>query len=315
MSSGGARELVVLGTSAQVPTRRRNQVGNLLLWDDDAILFDPGEGTQRQLLLAGASTGHLSAICLTHLHGDHCLGLPGVLARFVLDHRETPVDLYFPASGLEHVRRLCRAAVLDEFPGLRLVPVPPTGAVYEHRGLRLEAVPLHHAIDTVGWRLEEPARRHLRVDDLTALGVRGHDVSRLVDEGRLETATGTVAYEDVSDLRRGDRFALVMDTAPCEGAERLADGVDLLVAESTFLDVEAELAAVSRHLTARQAGRLAAAAGARRLVLTHFSARHPDEGDFAREAASHHDDVVAARDLERVRLPGPGISRGAGSWG
>jgi ribonuclease Z len=114
-----------------------------------------------------------------------------------------------------------------------------------------------------------------------------------------------VAYEEVSDLRRGDRFALVMDTAPCEGAERLADGVDLLVAESTFLDVDADLASASRHLTAGQAGGLAAAAGARRLVLTHFSARHPDEDDFAREAAAHHPDVVAARDLMRVRVPAP----------
>lgn len=303
MSTGGARELVVLGTSAQVPTRRRNQVGSLLLWDDDAILFDPGEGTQRQLLLAGASTAHISAICLTHLHGDHCLGLPGVLARFVLDRRQAPVDLYFPASGLEHVQRLCRAAVLDEFRGLRLVPVPPEGEVYEHHGKRLEAVALHHAVDTVGWRLEEPARRHLRVDELAARGIGGHDLSRLVEEGRLETGAGTVAYEEVSDLRRGERFALVMDTAPCEGAERLADGVDLLVAESTFLDVDADLASVSRHLTAGQAGGLAAAAGARRLVLTHFSARHPDEAVFAREAGAHHPDVVAARDLMRVRVP------------
>jgi ribonuclease Z len=95
------RELVVLGTSAQVPTRTRAHHGALLRWDDEAILFDPGEGTQRQLSLAGVSPSSITRICLTHLHGDHCLGLPGVLQRLALDDLERPVHLYFPASGLE----------------------------------------------------------------------------------------------------------------------------------------------------------------------------------------------------------------------
>ena len=91
-----ARELVVLGTAGQVPTTKRNHNGYLLRWDGEAMLFDPGEGTQRQLLHAGISSSVITAICITHFHGDHCLGLPGVLARFALDQRERPVDLYFP---------------------------------------------------------------------------------------------------------------------------------------------------------------------------------------------------------------------------
>jgi ribonuclease Z len=94
-----------------------------------------------------------------------------------------------------------------------------------------------------------------------------------------------------------------MDTAPCAGARSLAADVDLLVAESTFLEIDSDLAAISRHMTAGQAGRLATEAGARRLVVTHYSARHPDDGDFAREAAREHSDVVAAHDLGRVAFP------------
>lgn len=301
--AGGARELVVLGTSAQVPTRARNQNGYLLRWDDDAILFDPGEGAQRQLLLAGASTAHISAICITHFHGDHCLGLPGVLARFMLDQREAPVDLYFPASGAAYVERLRRAAVFDDWPHLRLVPVPLSGGTFERPGHRLVAAPLRHVIDTLGWRIEEPDRRHLLDDELAARGIIGPAVGRLVEDGRLETPAGTVTYDELSEVRRGDRFAFVMDTAPCEGALALASDVDLLVAESTFLEVDTALAAESLHMTAGQAGRLAAEAGARRLVVTHFSARCRDDAAFAAEASAEHGDVVAAHDLGRIDVP------------
>ncbi len=300
---GGARELVVLGTSSQVPTRARNQNGYLLHWDDDSILFDPGEGTQRQLLLADTAYGRMSAICITHFHGDHCLGLPGVLGRLVLDRREGPVDLYFPASGAPYVERLRAAAVFDDWPHLRLVPVPPEGGTYQRAGHTLIARPLRHSIDAIGWRIEEPDRRHLLDAALAARGIAGPAVGQLVREGRLETPDGTVAYDEVSVPRPGQHFAFVMDTAPCPGALELAAGADLLVTESTFLDADADLAAAHLHLTARQAGRLAAEAGVRRLVLTHFSARTPDEQAFALEAAEEHGDVVAPRDLDRVEVP------------
>lgn len=300
---GGARELVVLGTGAQVPTRARNQNGYLLRWGDDSILFDPGEGTQRQLLLAGASTGRLSAICVTHFHGDHCLGLPGVLARFVLDGRADPVDLYFPASGAPYVERLRAAAVFERWPHLRLVPVPPEGGTYERPGHRLVARPLRHSIDTIGWRIEEPAHRNLREDALAALGLAGPAVGQLVREGRIETARGTVTYEELSETRRGQRFAFVMDTAPCDGALELAHGADMLVAESTFLDADVDLARAYLHLTARQAGEIAAEAGAGLLVVTHFSARCPHDDDFAGEAAREHPRTVAAHDLACIEMP------------
>lgn len=300
---GGARELVVLGTSSQVPTRARNQNGYLLHWDDDSILFDPGEGTQRQLLRADTAYGRLSAICITHFHGDHCLGLPGVLGRLVLDRHRGPVDLYFPASGAGYVERLRTAAVFDDWPHLRLVPVPAEGGVYERPGHRLVARPLRHSVDALGWRIEEPDRRHLLEDELAARGIAGPAVGHLVREGRLDTPNGTVTYDEVSVPRRGQRFAFVMDTALCAGASELADGADLLVTESTFLEPDAPLAAAHLHLTARQAGRLAAEAGARRLLLTHFSARTPHEEDFAAEARTEHGDVIAARDLMRVDVP------------
>jgi ribonuclease Z len=100
------RELVVLGTASQVPTRTRNHNGYMLRWDGEGLLFDPGEGTQRQMIHAGVSASQITRICLTHIHGDHCFGLPGVLSRMVLDGVEHPVHLHYPASGEDVVRAL-----------------------------------------------------------------------------------------------------------------------------------------------------------------------------------------------------------------
>jgi ribonuclease Z len=303
------RELVVLGTASQVPTRARNHNGYLLLWDGQGILFDPGEGTQRQMIHAGVAATHVTRICLTHVHGDHCYGLPGVLSRMVLDRVEHPVHLHYPASG----EPMVRALVAVSTPGidLRLVPHGASGEVAPG----LEVRPLRHRIDTFGYRLAEPDGRTLVPERLAAAGIRGPEVARLQRDGRL----GGVALADVSVPRRGQRFAFVMDTAPCEGAEALADGADLLVAECTFGDDDAALAEQYLHLTAGQAGEIAGSAGARSLVLTHFSSRYPEVTELEAQARRRAGGGVvrAAADLDRFGFPrrraaiGDAIAEGA----
>lgn len=298
-----ARELVILGTSSQIPTRYRNHNGYVLRWDDDVILFDPGEGTQRQLALAHVSPPSITIICITHFHGDHCLGLPGVLARFALDRVRHPVDVYFPASGVEYLERLRHAAVMDEWPGLRVHPVAHDGVVLERETFTLSAARLDHATEAFGWRLVEPDGRRMDPQRLEMLGVRGPDIGRVQREGSITVDGRRVTLDEVSEVRRGQRFAFVMDTRICPAVTALADGADLLVCESTFLETESDLARDYHHLTARQAGEAAAAADARRLVLTHFSQRHPDEEVYRREALAVFPDVVAAHDLLTVPVP------------
>jgi ribonuclease Z len=289
------REFVVLGTASQVPTRTRNHNEYLLLWDGEGLLFDPGEGTQRQMIHAGVSATQITRICLTHVHGDHCYGLPGVLSRMVLDGVAHPVHLHYPASGEDVVRALVSVAS----PGLDLRLHPHAGAGPVAPGL--EVRPLHHRLETYGYRLAEPDGRTLLPEWLAAAGIAGPDVSWLQREGSLRG----VRLEDVSVPRPGQRFAFVMDTAPCPGAEELAEHTDLLVAESTFSDDDAELAAQYRHLTAGQAGALAAAGDASLLVITHFSSRYGDVAPLAEQARARAGGaaVVAAEDLDRIPFP------------
>lgn len=179
------RELVVLGTSSQVPTRDRNHNGHLLRWDDEAVLFDPGEGTQRQLVLAGVPSSAITRICVTHFHGDHCLGLPGVVQRLSLDRVAHPVEVYYPASGQRWFERLRSACSFVEAVELRPHPVGAEGVVAPAPPFDLVARRLDHVPETFGWRLEEPDGRRMLPERLAALGVRGPDIGRLRREGAI----------------------------------------------------------------------------------------------------------------------------------
>jgi ribonuclease Z len=305
------RELVVLGTASQAPTRARNHNGYLLRWDADGLLFDPGEGTQRQMLFAGVTASQVTRICITHFHGDHCLGLPGVLQRMSLDQVPHQVDIHYPAPSEPVYQRLRHAALYRDVLNVREGPVSEAGPVASTRAFRLDARPLSHSVPTFGYRLAEPDGRRMLPDKLAALGITGPEVGRLKEQGRLTVGPREVTVEQVSQPRPGQRFAFIMDTRLCDAAFELADQADMLVCESTFADAEAALARDYGHLTASQAGRIAAESRARLLVLTHFSQRY-DPGDglrLAGEAASAFGgEVVLARDLARipvpVRLPG-----------
>ena len=299
------RELVVLGTASQAPTRTRNHNGYLLRWDGRGLLFDPGEGTQRQMLLAGVPSSAVHRILVSHFHGDHCLGLPGVVQRMSLDGVAHPVVAHYPASGQQWFDRLRRASVFADRAEIREEPVHGDGVLAHDDAGTLEARRLEHPVPSVGYRLVEPDGRRVLPGRLAAAGVGGPDVGRLQREGVLRVGDTTVRLEDVSEPRRGQRFAFVMDTRMCPNVAALAEGADLLVIESTFLAEDEALARRYGHLTARQAARVAADAGVRRLVLTHFSQRYDDPRRFEDEARTQYDgDLVVAADLQRVPVPG-----------
>ncbi len=303
-----ARELIVLGTASQAPTRLRAHNGYVLRWDDQLILFDPGEGAQRQCLLAGVAVARLTAVCITHFHGDHCLGLPGIIQRRALDARSSggslpSLPIFHPGDGAVYLERMRGSSIYHDTANVEPRPIDGPGPVATIGGLELRAEALDHRVTTFGYRLTEPDGIRLDPERLAARGLAGPDVGRLVERGWLDTSDGRVDLDEVSGPRPGQSMAFVMDTAACPAIGRLADGVDLAVFESTYLDEHRRLAADYRHLTADQAGRLAAEAGVRRLLLSHFSARYPEPGVFAAEASAHHPDVVEAADLATVEVP------------
>ncbi|MET0491039.1 MAG: MBL fold metallo-hydrolase [Acidimicrobiales bacterium] len=297
------RALLVLGTAAQSPTRERHHNAHVLRWDGQLVLFDPGESAQIQLGRGGVKAAAIDRVCFTHLHGDHCLGLPGFIERRSNDGVDRPLHLHYPAASEGHLRNLLDATEDTGPVDLRLHPVPDGPHEHDAGPFRLVSRPLDHTVPAVGWRLEEPARRHLLTDRLADLGIRGESVGRLQRDGELEVGGRRVTVDEMSEARPGQVFAFVMDTRRCPAAVELARDADLLVCESTYRTGEEDLAEAHGHLTAGQAAEIAREAGARRLVLAHFSHRHPDSAVFALDARPVFPEVVAADDLTWVAVP------------
>lgn len=298
-----ARELVVLGTASQVPTRYRNHNGYLLRWDDEGFLFDPGEGTQRQMIYADVAATVVTRVCITHFHGDHCLGLAGMSQRISLDGAPNLVHAYYPASGQVFYERLRHASIYHDVGRWEPHPITAAGVIDRTPTFTLSAMALDHGVDTFGYRLQETDQRTMLPDRLAAAGVRGPSVRTLIDQGRLELPGRTVTLEEVSAARPGQSMAFVMDTRMCDAAIELARGVDLLVCESTFLSDEEDKAKAFGHLTAAQAATIARQAGVGRLVLTHFSQRYAEVEPFVAEARAIFPEVVGARDGDTIAMP------------
>lgn len=294
------RELIVLGTASQVPTRQRNHNGYLLRWDGEGFLFDPGDGSQRQLLRSGAAASDITRICITHFHGDHCLGVPGIVQRLSLDRVPHTVHAHFPKSGAHFFERLRYASAFYDAADIKEEPVEQDGEIATGKFGTLEAYRLDHGIDSFGYRLTEPDGHRMLPDKLKEHGIQGLQVRILQTEGELNG----VKLQDVSEPRKGQKFAFVMDTRLCDNVYELADQADMLVIESTYLARDTKLAGDHGHLTAQQAARVAQDCKVRKLVLTHFSQRYEDPAEFHAEAAQEFGgEIVIAKDLDRVPVP------------
>lgn len=297
------RDLVILGCSSQQPTRKRNHGAYLLRWNDEGLLFDPGEGTQRQFIFANVAPTTVNRIFVSHFHGDHCLGLGSFLMRLNLDKVETPIHCYYPASGKRYFDRLRYGTIYHETIKVVEHPVSKAGLVEDDGQFKIEATFLEHGVENIGWRITEPDSRKFDKEKLDFYGVKGPLVTALAERGELEIAGKKVTLDDVSHVRFGDSVAIVIDTRVCPQALEIAKGAKILLCESTYLEEERELARAHYHLTAKQAAEIAKQAQVEKLILTHFSARYLNVKDFESEARQIFPNTFAAEDLRIFPFP------------
>jgi ribonuclease Z len=297
------RDLVILGCSSQQPTRFRNHGAYLLRWNEEGFLFDPGEGTQRQFIFANVAPTFVNRIFISHFHGDHCLGLGSILMRLNLDKVTHPIHCYYPASGKKYFDRLRYSTIYHEMIKVVEHPVSQAGLVEDDGRFRIEAAFLEHGVENIGWRITEADTIKFDPEKLIQFGVRGPLVKELQEKGRLIIEGKEVRLEDVSWIRKGDTFAVVIDTLPCPSAVQLARNANLFLCESTYLEEHKELAMMHNHLTAKQAALIAKEAGAHQLILTHFSARYQSLKGFETEARSVFPNTYVADDLVTFPFP------------
>jgi ribonuclease Z len=297
------RDLVILGSSSQQPTRYRNHGGYLLRWNDEGLLFDPGEGTQRQFIFAEIAPPVVTRIFISHFHGDHCLGLGSMLMRLNLDKIMHPIHCYYPASGKKYFDRLRYGTIYHETIRVIEHPVDKAGLVSEDENFRIDAVFLEHGVDNIGWRITERDTRKFDRKKLQEHHVVGPLVSQLEAKGTLQIGDQMVSLDDVSTIRKGDSVAVVIDTRYCPQAIEIAKNARLLLCESTYLDSERDLAYYHQHLTAKDAATIALKAGAEELILTHFSARYLNLKEMADEARVIFPNTQIAEDCKRFAFP------------
>jgi len=297
------RALHILGTACLVPTYERNHNGYFLRWDDEGFLFDPGEGTQRQLIHSGISASQITKIFISHFHGDHCLGLPGVIQRLSLDRVHHPIEVYYPASGQKYFENLCDASVFYFQVELEAHPINHAGIIFKNDKYQIEAKFLDHSIDSLGYRIQEHDGFTIIPAKLKAAGLDVVKIKELKSNGKISINDTTIKLEEVSNPRKGQSFAYILDTRMCESAIKLARDVDMLICESTYLSDREDMAKQYGHLTAKQAAILAKKAKTGRLILTHFSQIYPDVKEFEEEAKNVFPNVKAVKDGDQVTIP------------
>ncbi|WP_108624469.1 ribonuclease Z, partial [Candidatus Similichlamydia epinepheli] len=278
------RDLIILGSSSQQPTRFRNHPGYLLRWNEEGFLFDPGEGTQRQFIFSNISPTSVTRIFISHFHGDHCLGLGSMLMRLNLDHVKHSVHCYFPASGYRYFNRLRFGTSYHERIKVIAHPVEKPGLVDETECFTFESFPLIHAIETFGWRIKEKTKRKFHAPSLEKYGIKGSAIRNLIENEWIDTPSGRIGIDQVSFMQEGDIFAYVTDTLACDQAILTAQNAKLFLCESTYLESEKHLAMQNLHMTAKEAASIAKHAHVGQLILTHFSGRYQDTSPFLEEA-------------------------------
>lgn len=294
------RELTILGCGSQQHTRDRNHNAYLLRWKTEGFLFDPGEATQRQFIFAKIAPTAVTRIFVSHFHGDHCLGLGAMILRLNLDKVPQPIHIYYPESGKRYFDNLRYSSIYTQTITIVEHPVKVSKEmtlVDETEDFLIYGALLNHGIDCIGWRIQEKDTRKCVKEKLKEKGVHGPMVKELLDKGAVVTEHGRVDLDDVSYVKPGDSVAVVIDTLKCSQAVELARDVKLLLIESTYLDSEKELAENYKHMTATQAAQIASEAGAKKMVMTHFSARYSEEEVFEQEARHHFAESYAAKDL------------------
>jgi len=302
-------DLIPLGTGSALPTGDRHLSCLALERKGRIFLFDCGEGSQYRLLRANLRRARVDAVFITHLHGDHCYGLPGLLSTLALQERTDPVTLVIPEGGRAFLKAVPGDAP-DELPyPLQIVELDQTSAcqtVYETDELVVTARSLEHGEVTMGFRLQErPRPGRFYPDRARSLGVPdGPAYGQLQSGETVTTDNGTVVQPDqvMGPPRPGVSIAYVTDTRPCAAGRALAENVDLLYHDATFTDAHHHRAVETQHSTAREAAQVARDAGAHRLLLGHLSARYDDPTPLETEARAVFPPSAVANELERYTL-------------
>ncbi|MBI4440262.1 ribonuclease Z [Candidatus Woesearchaeota archaeon] len=295
-------EIIFLGTSSMVPTKERNHSSLLIIHEGDGTLVDCGEGTQRQLKIAGIKPSVISRILISHWHGDHVFGLPGLISTLSATDYNRPLEIYGPKDTPKRLELMEKAFVFDRKIELRIKEVEK-GIIVDAERFYIETLPLEHNISCLGYNFIEKDRRRINLKEAKKIGIpEGPLLGRLQDGKEIEFRGKRVKPDDITTIVRGKKITVIADTIPTANATILAQDADVLICESTYASDMEDKAELHSHMTAKQAAQIANVANVKKLFLTHFSARYTSPNILEEDAKDIFSNTEAAHDFKRIRL-------------
>jgi ribonuclease Z len=295
-------KVVFLGTSAMVPTKERNHPSTLILYKNEGILLDCGEGTQRQLKFAKIKPTKITKILISHWHGDHVFGLPGLIQTLGADEYDGILRIYGPKGTKKMLDNVLNAFILTSKVEIEVHEVE-FGKFFENDHYQLKAFPLRHTAKTIGFRFEEKEVRKMSASLIKKFNVpHGPLVGKLQDGQNIKVDGKVIKPDDVSTIKKGRIIGFISDTGMDNHSLKIAKDADLLISEATFTDEHEEKARLFKHLTAKQAALIASNSKVKKLVLTHFSQRYRTTDKSLEEAQSIFPKVICAKDFLSLSL-------------
>lgn len=286
---------IILGTAGSAPTRERRMPSVAIIYEGEVLLFDCGEGTQFRMLEHGINPVRVKAIFLSHAHGDHTIGIAGLVRTMGMNNRREPLLIFVPAGEEKVIQNLIvfdKALITYKIiiKGIR------SGLVYSGRDYEVLAFRLRHTIPTYGYVFREKSKIKFKKEMAHRLGLRGEMFSKLEKSGAVRVGKRTITLRQVTWKQEGKKIVYATDTRPTQSTIAAARNADLLIHESSYKASEIGLAKKRMHSSAGEVAALARKAHVKRLVLTHISARHRTDVELLRDARKFFKNTVVAKD-------------------
>ena len=297
-------KLVFLGTSAAQPTENRGLSCICLEREGEIIMFDAGESAQISYMKSGLGWNKKMKIFVTHMHGDHCVGILGLLQTMSMQNRSETLEIFGP-SGIEEFIA-ANIKVLNfglSFPVL--ISVIKEGKIFENTKYSMYVCKANHSVTAFSYLfIEKDKPGRFNIDEAKKLGIPEGELWNKLQNGNEITIDNKIIKPDqvLGEKRPGKKIGISGDTMPTKELEEFFENCDYLVFDSTFLDEEKQKAQDTCHSTAKQAATIGKNAKVKNLVLTHFSARYKDEVGHLEEAQKIHDSVTTAKDMLEIEI-------------
>jgi ribonuclease Z len=300
-------EVLFLGTASMYPTDKRSQSCVFVKSGPENVLFDCGEGAQRQMRIAGLSLMKINRIFITHWHGDHALGLAGIIQSLSASKSKDELEIYGPKGTSEHVKHMLKSFRFDLCYKIKTFDVSPKPnsikRIFETESFAVEAMPVKHIIPCLSFSFIEKGHRKINIEFTKKFGLKQHPLLGKLQQGKDITFEGKkISAKAATYMTPDKKVSYIIDTSYFKGVEKIAKDADLLICESTYNEELKEKAGAYTHLTAKDAAEIAKKANAKKLVLTHFSQRFVDTRPLVEEAKKVFNDVHAANDFDKFEV-------------